>query len=64
MEQDEEAICTISKDSNHISNQDLITEKARAKKLLLPKMNIASNSSQKMWKWRKIRKFQVELNKY
>ena len=31
IEQDEDVICTISKDSNHIGNQDLITQKERRK---------------------------------
>ena len=31
MEQDEQVICTISKDSNHISNQDPIAQKEMQK---------------------------------
>ena len=32
--QDEQVICTIKKDSNHISYQDLVIQKKRAKRLL------------------------------
>ena len=62
MEQDEEIICTIRKDNNHISNQDLIT-KRKEQRWLQPMMRMASYSSQKKRKIRKFRKIRVKSKK-
>ena len=63
MEQNEQVICTISKYKAHISNQDLITQKEKAKSLFLPTISMKSNSSQKVRKGRKVRKSLVESSK-
>ena len=65
MEQHEQVICTIKKHSNHSSNQDLITQKGRAKSLLQPTMNMASNSLQKKKKKEKLQNFELNrITKY
>ena len=64
MEQDEEVICTISKDINLISNQSLATQKDRTKFCYCQTMNIVSDSSQKKRNGRKVRKTRVKSNKY
>ena len=47
MEQDEVFNCTISKDSNHISNYDLVIQKERTKNGYRQMRNRANDSSQK-----------------
>ena len=53
MEQDEEAINTISKDSNNISNQYLATQKERTKKLLQPNDENSKRFFAEEEKWKK-----------
>ena len=45
MEHDEDSIFTMSKDSNHISSQDIITRLKRTNNLLQPTINMASDYS-------------------
>ena len=60
MEQDEQVICTISKDSNHISNQDLI---AQIKNIVQTNNKHGKQFFAEKDKRKKIRKYQVESNK-
>ena len=63
MEQDEEVICIIKKDSNHVSNQYLANQKERTKNLLQPNDKMESDSSQKRRKkWEKSELNQINSN--
>ena len=62
MEQIELDICTISKYKIHISYQDLIIQKEK-KSLFQPTINMASNSSQKKRKGKKVREILIESSK-
>ena len=63
MEQNELDICTIRKYKIHISYQDIIIQKEKTKSLFQPTINMASNSSQKKRKGKKVREILIESSK-